>query len=78
MVANAYDVHCIVALEDDFGIVAKCSAVRSSVNQCASLASFDSMFGCMRLIGSMFGFQIILWLACSNLATLHSKMSLKC
>jgi len=64
MVVNACDICCLVALEDDFGIVAKHTAVCSSVCQCTSFASLDRMLGSVCLVRSTLGF--LLGLACSK------------
>jgi len=68
MVVNTCNVYCLVALKDYFSIVAKHADICSSVYQCTSLASLDGMFGWMYLIGSIFGFPILLRLTCSNFA----------
>jgi len=76
MVVNTSDVCCLAALEDNFGIVAKCATIRSSVYQCTSLAPLDRMLGCMNLVRSALGFPILLGLACSNSADVAFQLAI--
>jgi hypothetical protein len=75
MIVNTSDVYCLAALEDNFGIVAKYAAVRSSVYQCTSLTPLDRMLGCMNLVRSVLGFPILLGLTCSNFADVTFQLA---
>jgi len=74
MVVNACNIYCLVALEDDFGIVVKYTAVCSSVYQCTSFTLLDGMLGCMYLVRSMLGFPTLLGFTCSNSANVAFQL----
>jgi len=80
MVVNTCNVYCLVALEDDFGIVAKYSIppfAPRSTNVPLLLCFIACLDACI-LLGPYLDFRFFLGLLVATLLTLHSNLSLEC
>ena len=68
MIVNTSYIDSLVALEDDFGIIAKYTAIRSPIYQCSSSASLDCMHSSVNLESFGLGYSVLFRHTHSNFA----------